>query len=291
MNQPTPSFVSQQVTNSRRFYLDLLPPEAEECTVVCGGWEHVAADYLVRREDFPYLCVEFVADGCGQLQLAGKKRNLSPGSVFVYGEGVPHEIRTSAEHPMTKYYVDFVGEQAAILLATHNLAPGNSCQIASPHELRELFDLIVRSGYANSRFSQQLCSSLIPTLVYKISESVVESGEETPIAAETFRQLRTVLHEQFLEVHNVEEAARICRISVAYACRLFRRFEHSSPYQFLIRRRMHHAAELLSEPQRLVKQVSRRLGFTDATQFSRAFKRVHGITPRRFQQLQSGRMS
>lgn len=289
MSQPTPSFVSRQVTNSRRFYLDLLPPENDSWTVVCGGWEQVAPDYLVRREDFPYLCIEFVADGRGVLDLDGKTRKLSPGSIFVYGPKIPHEIRTDADHPMTKYYVDFVGQEAGKFLDEYSLAPGDSCQIASPHELRELFDLIVRSGYANSRFSQQLCSSLLPPLVFKIAESVVESGEETPIAAETFRQLRAVLHEQFLDLRTVDEAARKCRISVAYACRLFKRFEHCSPYQFLIRRRMHYAAELLSDPKRLVKQVSRRLGFTDATQFSRAFKRVHGISPRRFQQLQSGR--
>jgi AraC-like DNA-binding protein len=38
-------------------------------------------------------------------------------------------------------------------------------------------------------------------------------------------------------------------------------------------------------PQRLmsVEQAAARLGFTDAAQFSRAFKRVAGVSPRAFQ--------
>lgn len=49
---------------------------------------------------------------------------------------------------------------------------------------------------------------------------------------------------------------------------------------------MNDAAELLDEGL-LVKEVAERLGFADAFQFSRAFKRVHGVPPGRLQQRRS----
>ncbi|MFN6192040.1 MAG: helix-turn-helix domain-containing protein, partial [Planctomycetia bacterium] len=65
------------------------------------------------------------------------------------------------------------------------------------------------------------------------------------------------------------------------ACRLFRRFDNSSPYQYLLRQRMSLAADLLTHDGLLVRQVAAYLGFADQYQFSRAFKRVSGISPGR----------
>jgi AraC-like DNA-binding protein len=41
---------------------------------------------------------------------------------------------------------------------------------------------------------------------------------------------------------------------------------------------MNHAAQLL-DTGLLVKETAARLGFADAFQFSRAFKRIHGVPP------------
>ena len=64
-----PTFVSRQVTEARRFYLNLKPPAGHSLTVVCGGWESCAPDFRVERTDFPFLCLEFVAGGSGSLLL------------------------------------------------------------------------------------------------------------------------------------------------------------------------------------------------------------------------------
>ena len=66
-----PSFISQQVTSARRFYLNLKPRATLSITVICGGWEECAADFVINRSSFPYLCVEFVAAGKGELILNG----------------------------------------------------------------------------------------------------------------------------------------------------------------------------------------------------------------------------
>ena len=103
-----PSFVSTQVAEARRYYLDLQPQPTHDITVVCGGCERVRPDYIIQRRTFPYYAVEFVAEGEGDLVLAGKRCRLRPGIVFAYGPGIAHTIRTAPERPMLKYYVDFV---------------------------------------------------------------------------------------------------------------------------------------------------------------------------------------
>jgi AraC-like DNA-binding protein len=42
---------------------------------------------------------------------------------------------------------------------------------------------------------------------------------------------------------------------------------------------MAHASELLATTQLPVKQIARRVGYDDPSQFSKAFKRTYGVSP------------
>jgi len=48
-----PYFISTQVTEARRYFLDLAPKPSSRLVVVCGGCERVQPDYLVERDTFP----------------------------------------------------------------------------------------------------------------------------------------------------------------------------------------------------------------------------------------------
>jgi AraC-like DNA-binding protein len=67
-------------------------------------------------------------------------------------------------------------------------------------------------------------------------------------------------------------------------CRLFRRFQGTSPYQYLLRRKMIQAAEYLVETGGLVKEAAQRVGFADPYHFSRCFKAIHGVSPRQLRE-------
>lgn len=278
-----PAFVSRQVVTARRYFLDLRPTPRGPLTVVCGGEEHVRGDYVVARDDFPYCCVEFVASGRGTLTLAGRETLLAAGSVFSYGPGVPHAIHTDRRRPLRKYYVDFVGRDAGERLRSARLPPGSHATVGRPREIRAIFDLLQRCGLTHSVHSQALCSQLVGVLLTKINELATPSGTADCIAFSTFTRFQRFLATERLRLTSVEQAATEFGISTAYACRLFRRYAATSPYQELLRQRMTLAADLLTHERLPVHQAATRLGFTDPSQFSRAFKRVAGVSPSTFQ--------
>jgi AraC-like DNA-binding protein len=74
-------------------------------------------------------------------------------------------------------------------------------------------------------------------------------------------------------------------VDTAYVCRLFRRFDHQSPYRFLMRLKMNAAAGQLAQPGALVKNVAAELGFTNPFHFSRVFKSVFAVPPDAFRKL------
>jgi AraC-like DNA-binding protein len=294
--RPLPGFVSRQVVAARRWFLSPVPGRGRRgaaavpagIAVICGGCERVRGDYCVARDDFPYLCVEFVAAGCGTVELRGRRHDLVPGTVFAYGPGVPHTIRTDPRLRLRKYYVDFLGADAWARMKAAQLQPGSIRRVTQPQEVGEIFDLLQQCGLAQSSHAAALASQLVGLLLTKIAERGVRTDAIDPPGGETFERLRRFLAAERQRFTSVAAACREFGITPAYGCRLFRRFDSTSPYQFLLRQRMGLAAEFLSRRDRggdrpLVKEVAARLGFADQYQFSRAFKRVFGTSPARFQ--------
>jgi len=278
--QEPPSFVSRQVHEARRFYLNLSPPEGHRLTVVCGGWERCAPDFRVERADFPFLCVEFVAGGTGSVLLNGEEHPLRRGTVFSYGPGVAHRIEADAGEPLLKYFLDFSGREGMELLRGAGLPPG-SCRVAGdPGELEEAFEQVLAAGKRSSLRSERIAALQTEILLLMLAESVVtEGGREQSF--QTYLKCRSCIEERFLEFSMATEIAEACHVSPAYLSRLFALHGHETPYHTLLRCRMGHAAALLDRGERIVREVAADLGL-DPFHFSRVFKRIHGVSPADF---------
>ena len=277
-----PDFVSSQVTDAQRYFLDLNPARTTRLTVVCGGRERCQPDYMVQREDFRYHCVEFVAKGEGTVWLDGKSFELKPGTAFYYGPGIRHRIVCSRERLMLKYYIDFTGTLAEKLIQQGPLGQGRAVSLADAPEVLELFELLQKNGTGERRHADEVCAALTEALLYRLAESALPAVDADVRAQNSFQKLKQHLEMNFLAVRKLEEAAAAVHINEAYACRLFQRFHFCSPYQYLMRLKMNHAANRLLEGNRLVKEVAEELKFPDPYNFSRAFKAVYGLSPEQF---------
>ena len=283
--QSAPEFFSTEVAEARRFYLNLKPTRSRPLTIVCGGRENCSPNYSILRKTFPFYSVEYVSRGRGAVTLNGRAHALSPGCLFSYGPSVSHHITSERNDPLVKYFVDFTGARGLKLLHAARLAPGRAAQVFPPHEVRAIFEELIISGLKGSRHSQELCGHLLECLLLKVAESRAPlAGHETR-AYETYQDCLQNIQRNFLRLRTLEQTAQECHVDSAYLCRLFRRYDHQTPYQLLLRLKMNAAAELLQLPGALVKQVAHQIGFTDAFHFSRTFKAAFGMPPDAFKKL------
>ncbi len=244
-SRTTPEFFSAEVAKARRFYLNLNPAQGQPLAVVCGGMECCTPDYAIHRQTFPFYSVEYVARGRGTLKLEERSHLLLPGRLFAYGPGVRHDITVDPADPLVKYFVDFSGRHGLKLLQAARL----ECLLLKTAEARAPLE-----GRATRAFG-------------------------------TYQQCRQHVQQHFLRLKTLGQLARECHADGAYLCRLFRRYDHQSPYQYLLRLKLNAAAEHLQNPDALVKQVAEQIGFNDPFHFSRAFKGVFGLSPEAFRSL------
>ena len=280
-----PAFFSADVAEARRFYLDLKPPKDTPLAVVCGGIEHCTPDYSIERSTFPFFSIEYVARGSGELQLKGRSYPLQPGRVFSYGPGISHRIVGNEDAPLVKCFVDFVGTQAADLLRSCRLQSGRMSQVFPSNALQPIFDELIHSGLRVQPESPDLCIKLLECLALRIAGARAPlEGAET-LAFATYQQCRRYIEQRYLQLRTLEQIAKECHVNNAYLCRLFRRYDSQSPYQYLLRLKMNFAAERLQESGALVKRVAEEAGFADPFHFSRVFTSVLGLSPAAFRDL------
>ena len=97
-----------------------------------------------------------------------------------------------------------------------------------------------------------------------------------------FQEAAALVQREFSRPLTLEQVARRVAVSPRQLRRVFSEVGGTGFRSFLTSVRMAHARELLASSDLPVAEVAHRVGYRQATQFTKAFKRTHGVTPSGF---------
>src|SRR5215469_12790743 len=88
----------------------------------------------------------------------------------------------------------------------------------------------------------------------------------------------------YIEEHIAEQIplatlARSVRLSAYHFCRAFKRSFGVPPHRYHNARRIEHAKTLLAQPARSVTEIALKVGFSETSSFTAAFRKATGTTP------------
>ena len=98
---------------------------------------------------------------------------------------------------------------------------------------------------------------------------------------QSFLKLEKELRSRMSEEIDLDQMAKVMKVSTSHFKLIFKRFAACSPGRFLIKMRMIEAASLIRGTDLPFKDVARRVGYKDDSAFFRAFKQHTGRTPRK----------
>ena len=139
-------YFSKQVVRTRRFFLPEWEDRQSDASTLClvgGGCEWCAPDFVMDRQKFPFLAFEFVSKGHGSVTLADQTHEIEAGHAFVFDSSTPHVIRSSAEEPMVKYFFNFTGARAAMLMNDLDLSPGTVLRVTDASRVDSLLEEVI----------------------------------------------------------------------------------------------------------------------------------------------------
>ena len=87
-----------------------------------------------------------------------------------------------------------------------------------------------------------------------------------------------------LQPINLEEIAAVACLSHYHFLRLFKSVFETTPYQYVIGKRLQKAAQMLEETDEMIGDISMIVGFETLPAFSDSFRREYGVSPSRYRE-------
>jgi AraC-like DNA-binding protein len=199
------------------------------------------------------------------------------------------ETEASAEEPLLAMYLRLDFQLTADLLL--ELEAYGQPVIAEPRGMLST-PMDARLSASVLRFLEVLADPLDlallgPALLREIYYRVLTSAQGGAMRAALMQQGRFAIiartlrkiHASFSEELDIGQLAQQASMSVATFHHHFKAVTSTSPIQYLKSTRLHQARLLMIRTDMLVATASAEVGYESASQFSREFKRLFGLTP------------
>lgn len=224
------------------------------------------------------------------------------------GDGLPHAVNLlppgvesrwqwrntfdfidSTHYQLSPALIAKVAEEAFDLDPARVHFPVRYYDRSSPEVIGTLAALrheLLTGGSGGRLCAESLANVLVVQLIRQLSN---RQGLNGIIRGSGGRLSRSALRavEEYIDAHldqNVALAdlAEVANLSEFHFARLFKQTTGLSPHQFVIHQRVERAKRLIAAGRHTLAQIAIDVGFSDQSQLNRHFKRLVGVTPKRF---------
>ena len=140
-------------------------------------------------------------------------------------------------------------------------------------------------GLSNRLYAESMANALFVHLFRHYSDRKREiRAYPGHLTSYKLQQAINYIQAHLTEDLSLEAIAIELEMSQYHFARLFKQSTGYSPYQYVIKRRIERAQELMMQQQQSIATIALKVGFASQSQFGRHFKRLTGVTPKQFLQ-------
>jgi len=231
----------------------------------------------LKRGDVPFVIIQHTIAGRGELDYAGARHVLLPGSTMVLS--FPHANRYWLDRGQTweYFWIGANGREALRLVRTIIDLKG---PVVTP--AAGAVDRMAAACLKLMR-SPELLSGEASAAAYEatmaLHDGLFGAAPATPSLAPPIARAQSFITEHLGEPLGVDRLARVAGLSRAHFVRRFASESGQSPSDFVSAARMERATRLLIATDQPVAAIATATGFANGNYFAKAFRRLNGISP------------
>ncbi|CAN7674400.1 AraC family transcriptional regulator [Paenibacillus sp. LjRoot153] len=149
-------------------------------------------------------------------------------------------------------------------------------QPQDPFLLKEKLLQTIELFHMPNSFTQLRTQQLMLDIILSILEPY---QRDVPSLAPSLNWITSYFSNHLSDPISVQDMASRANLSVSRFSFLFKQRYGTSPHQYLLQMRIHHAKELLTNTEHSLESISDYCGFADLHHFSKIFKQRTGTTP------------
>lgn len=218
----------------------------------------------------------YTKSGRGIAVVGSERFLLKENSLLYLSPGVPHEYFPEKES-WTTCWVVFRGCNLAENMRSLGFGSYALREDAVNDEIRSLFSRILAA--AKDPLGAEKSSQLMYELVLAVRRALF-CPKNT--AGGPLDGVLEYIDAQFMRDITLEQLSELAGVSLQHFCRIFRARTGIRPMEYLARRRIAQAKNLLWNTNESIAAIGAKSGYPDPTYFGMVFKKYEGISPSEF---------
>lgn len=229
-----------------------------------------------QRSDVDRQMLQLSLAGCGQVRERGQWRQVARGQAMIGRINDPQmEYRWSSGPPWRFMFIELTNAGALVdgLVARH----GRVLDLSPEDPAVAAFAALRDPAHGTSPARKVLAPDMAVRLAWNLLAALLPSGPALPAPDRLPAEALRLISDRCSELATVKELAAWLGVGPDHLARLFRAAGLPTPHRLLLDARMRLARQFLATDG--VTEVARRLGYTEPTNFIRAYRRHYGRPP------------
>ena len=219
----------------------------------------------------------FIKSGKGKLVLDDREFEVFANQGFFIPAGVKAYYEADRDDPWSYMWMHLGGPKFLEIYKEAGLSESNP--IFKPKGGIDLFSPIF-SAIENNSHNEYLCYAKLYELCdYLVNYSTSRTEVETDVQLDYVKKIIKYIRLKYCEQIQVSDIANACGLNRSYLTRLFKEATGSSVQNYLMTYRMKAAIKLMYNPDLSIQYISFAVGYGDVFTFSKAFKKMMGMSP------------
>lgn len=250
-------------------------------------------DFKLRNNDGlriqQHFTIHFIMRGKGTFNLAGKTYLLKENDIFFTPPNVLMNTTPDKKDPWKYFWIAMNGKGFREILSEIFSVDSPVYTCKSSEEIKSAIKALLDfypAPKAAIRLRAISTAFRILSAIYKEKQHVVATTSS--FSPEHYHQEAIEIIEKhysncFFKISDISDTLAI---SHSYLCKIFKHFSNTSANAYLIQIRMREARILLEKDTSSIQDIAYKVGYIDFAYFSREFKRLFGITPKQYRDIQ-----
>ncbi len=256
---------------------------------ICSiGYYPKAKDhYTYRKKGLPENFLFYCVSGHGWYEINGQHFEIAPNEFFILPQNVQHSYGSSEENPWSIYWIHFGGDSLPQL---------NKIQAVQKHfkpfyiknngDILPLFSKIYKTlelGYSidNLLFANMCLSQFLTLFIYNSRHYEAAASDK----ADCVDSAILYMQEHIKDNISLNELSRQYHYSVSRFSNLFKQKTGYAPIDYFVQMKMQKACQQLDFTNRSVKDIAFSMGFDDPYYFSKRFRIIIGMSPKKYRMM------
>lgn len=250
------------------------------------GWERTTPAHSYGPHARNHYLFHYVIAGRGVLLANEQEYPITAGHGFLIVPGQITTYRADEEAPWEYVWLEFDGLRAHESLNLAGISGARPVYTPrSPKDgrlLQEQMMYIVNHSDASVIHLIGHGYLFLDRLVQ--SSAGRQEGRERRLRDFYIKEALVFIDRNYQRDISIEEITEVCGLNRSYFGKVFRDAVGESPQAYLLHYRMARAAQLLKETRLSIGEIAAQVSYSNQLHFSRAFKNVHGVSPREYRQ-------